>query len=165
VDKKMIETSYQNILFKQLQSDPEGLKHLRKLNEVFAAAFDETDTYLGKKPSDDYLLSLLSRDHMLVCVALDKERVVAGLVAYVLEKFEQERSEVYIYDLAVDENFRRQKIATRLIHFLKDEAAKRGAWVVYVQADRDDPPAIQLYESLGVREDVCHFDISMDSAV
>jgi aminoglycoside 3-N-acetyltransferase I len=32
--------------------------------------------------------------------------------------------------------------------------------VIYVQADHGDAPAISLYESLGTREDVLHFDIS-----
>jgi len=30
---------------------------------------------------------------------------------------------------------------------------------MYVQADKGDAPAIKLYESLGTREDVHHFDI------
>jgi len=42
---------------------------------------------------------------------------------------------------------------------LKSIARTRGAYVIYVQADRGDAPAIALYESLGVREDVLHFDI------
>jgi aminoglycoside 3-N-acetyltransferase I len=32
--------------------------------------------------------------------------------------------------------------------------------VIFVQADIGDDPAIKLYESLGTREDVHHFDIS-----
>ena len=32
--------------------------------------------------------------------------------------------------------------------------------MIYVQADRDDLPAIKLYSRLGVREDVLHFDIA-----
>jgi aminoglycoside 3-N-acetyltransferase I len=36
-----------------------------------------------------------------------------------------------------------------------------GAWVVYVQADYGDEPAIALYTKLGVREDVMHFDIDV----
>lgn len=116
---------------------------------------------MGKKPSDNYLLSLLKKDHILVCVATVNEVVVAGLVAYVLEKFEQERNEVYIYDLAVNMNHRRQKIATNLINFLNSEALKLGAWVVYVQADRDDPPAMNLYESLGNKEEVYHYDLRL----
>lgn len=31
--------------------------------------------------------------------------------------------------------------------------------MIYVQADYVDPPAIALYEKLGVREEVLHFDI------
>ena len=42
---------------------------------------------------------------------------------------------------------------------LQGVAATRGAWVIFVQADTVDPPAIALYESLGTREDVHHFDI------
>ena len=85
--------------------------------------------------------------------------MVGGLAAYVLPKFEQERSEVYIYDLAVAEPHRRQGIATALIRELQAVAATRGAWVIYVQADHGDDPAITLYAGLGTREEVLHFDI------
>ena len=47
---------------------------------------------------------------------------------------------------------------------LGEIARARGAWVMYVQADRGDQPAIRLYESLGTREDVHHFDIPVGSA-
>jgi aminoglycoside 3-N-acetyltransferase I len=42
---------------------------------------------------------------------------------------------------------------------VREIASRRGAWVVYVQADYGDDPAIALYTKLGVREDVMHFDI------
>lgn len=38
---------------------------------------------------------------------------------------------------------------------------ERGAWVIYVQADLVDEPAVALYTKLGVREDVLHFDIAV----
>ena len=76
-----------------------------------------------------------------------------------LDKLEQRRSEIYIYDLAVAEAHRRQGIATALIEELKDIASRIGAWVIYVQADYGDEPAVALYEKLGTREDVMHFDI------
>jgi aminoglycoside 3-N-acetyltransferase I len=47
-----------------------------------------------------------------------------------------------------------------LIERLKEIARGVGAWVIYVQADYGDQPAIGLYEKLGAREDVMHFDIS-----
>ena len=82
-----------------------------------------------------------------------------GLVAYVLPKFEQARSEIYIYDLAVASMHRRAGIATMLIEALRGIARERGAYVIYVQADYGDDPAVALYTRLGTREDVMHFDI------
>jgi ribosomal protein S18 acetylase RimI-like enzyme len=53
----------------------------------------------------------------------------------------------------------RQGIATALIREVQALAAERGAWVISVQADREDAPAVALYESLGTREEVLHFEI------
>lgn len=86
---------------------------------------------------------------------------MGGLAAYELQKFEQDRREIYIYDLAVAEAHRRRGIATNLINELRTMAMARGAYVIFVQADRGDEPAISLYESLGKREDVYHFDIEV----
>ncbi|HSN71174.1 MAG TPA: GNAT family N-acetyltransferase, partial [Steroidobacteraceae bacterium] len=54
---------------------------------------------------------------------------------------------------------RRRGIAAALIRKLQQIAASRGAWVIFVQADHGDEPAIALYSKLGRREDVLHFDI------
>jgi len=80
----------------------------------------------------------------------------------VLRKFERERSEIYIYDLAVAAAHRRQGVATALIDALKPIAVARGAYVIFVQADHGDAPAIALYTGMGTREDVLHFDIAPD---
>jgi aminoglycoside 3-N-acetyltransferase I len=42
---------------------------------------------------------------------------------------------------------------------LRSVAAELGAYVIFVQADLTDAPAIALYESLGTKETVHHFDI------
>lgn len=132
---------------------------LRALNELFGDAFADSETYRLAPPSDAYLSGLLAREHVIALVALVAGKVVGGLVAYELDKFERARRELYIYDLAVAQSHRRQGIATSLIEHLREIAAKRGAWVVYVQADYGDAAAIALYEKVGVREDVMHFDI------
>ena len=135
------------------------LKSLRKLNEVFGEAFGEPETFKEAKPSDEYLNSLLASDTFIPLVAIIDGKVVGGLAAYVLRKYEQERKEIYIYDLAVSEEYRRRHIATGLINKLREIAREIGAWVIFVQADPPDEPAIKLYESLGTREEVFHFDI------
>lgn len=132
---------------------------LRALNEVFGEAFGDSATYTRAPPSDAYLSQLLAREYVIALVALVAGQVVGGLVAYELEKFERARRELYIYDLAVAERYRRRGIATALIEQLREMAAKRAAWVIYVQADYGDAAAIALYEKLGVREEVMHFDI------
>ncbi|MEK7856566.1 MAG: AAC(3)-I family aminoglycoside N-acetyltransferase [Acidobacteriota bacterium] len=136
------------------------LELLRQLNDVFAEAFEDTESYQSAPPSNEYLESLLATSTFIPLVAVHDGKVVGGLAAYVLRKFEQERSEIYIYDLAVLESHRRQGIATGLINKLREIARDMNdVWVIYVQADHGDDPAIKLYESLGTREDVLHFDI------
>ena len=135
------------------------VRHARRLNRLFGEAFDDQEAYGGEPPGDGYLKELLAKDHIIALVALEGDEVAGGLVAYELDKFERARREVYIYDLAVSESHRRRGVATGLIGRLREIASARGAWVVFVQADYGDDPAIALYEKLGVREDVLHFDI------
>jgi aminoglycoside 3-N-acetyltransferase I len=125
---------------------------------MFGEVFGDP-AYRAGPPRRAYLERLLASDTFIAIAALKGQSVVGGLAAYELRKFEQERSEIYIYDLAVDAAHRRQGIAIALIQRLQELAAERGAWVILVQADRGDAPAIALYSKLGVREDVLHFDI------
>ncbi|WP_134498244.1 AAC(3)-I family aminoglycoside N-acetyltransferase [Microvirga pakistanensis] len=141
---------------------PADVGLLRQLNALFGSAFADPETYGAEPPSDTYLEGLLAKEHIAVIVALAGEEVVGGLVAYGLDKFERARREMYIYDLAVAKTYRRLGVATALIEHLREIAARRGAWVVYVQADHGDDPAIALYEKLGAREEVLHFDIRVE---
>ena len=133
---------------------------LRDMLDMFGRAFGEPATYAQRQPDDRYLRSLLASDTFIAVAAVAAGKVVGGIAAYVLHKFEQARSELYIYDLAVDEHHRRKGVATAMIGELQDLAAIRGIYVIFVQADPGDDPAIALYTKLGVREDVLHFDIA-----
>jgi aminoglycoside 3-N-acetyltransferase I len=126
---------------------------------LFSDAFDDPESYLNHPPNDTYLTRLLASDTFIAVAAFAAGQVVGGLTGYVLHKFEQERSEFYIYDLAVAEEFRRQGIATELINSIKRIAQQRGIYVIFVQADYGDDPAVALYTKLGTREDVMHYDI------
>jgi len=137
----------------------DDVEFMRSLLGIFGDAFNEIETYRNQQPSTSYLKQLLSKDHFIALVALKSNDVVGGLAAYELHKFEQERSEIYIYDLAIKRAHRRKGVATALIRALKEIAIIRGVWVIFVQADYSDAPAIALYEKLGMREEVLHFDI------
>ena len=138
----------------------EDIGAMRAMLAMFGEAFKDSASYAQAQPDDAYLGGLLSSKTFIAVAATREQAVVGGLAAYVLPKFEQARMEIYIYDLAVAVACRRQGIATALIEELKTVARAMGAYVIYVQADYGDDPAIALYTKLGVREDVLHFDIS-----
>jgi aminoglycoside 3-N-acetyltransferase I len=140
---------------------PGDLDLMDALLTTFGEAFEDVATFGKARPGADYLRQLLGGDQFIALAALKSGKVVGGLAAYELHKFEQERSEIYIYDLAVAAAHRREGIATALIAELGKIASTRRAWVIFVQADIGDDPAIALYTKLGTREDVLHFDIAI----
>jgi aminoglycoside 3-N-acetyltransferase I len=146
------------------QITPNDVALMEALLATFGDAFDDVDTYTKNPPNAGYLRRLLGSDYFIALAASKNDEVVGGIAAYELRKFEQQRSEIYIYDLAVAVAHRREGIATALIQELKKIAATRGAHVIFVQADTDaeDEPAVALYTKLGTREDVLHFDIAVD---
>jgi aminoglycoside 3-N-acetyltransferase I len=152
-------SSSEPISIRQLAANDQEL--MEGLLANFGEAFDEVDTYSLSRPSNSYLKRLLSSDYFIALAALKNGAVVGGIAAYELQKFEQERSEIYIYDLAVAAAHRREGIATALIQELKKIAVTRSAYVIFVQADIGDDPAIALYTKLGTREEVLHFDIAV----
>jgi aminoglycoside 3-N-acetyltransferase I len=143
---------------------PDDAPLAEALMTVFGDAFADAETYCARRPGSAYVRRLLASDSFIALVAREETEVVGGLVAYELRKLEQERSEIYIYDLAVGAAHRRQGIATALIRALQQIGAERGAYVIFVQADPPDGAAIALYSKLGLRENVLHFDIPVRSS-
>jgi aminoglycoside 3-N-acetyltransferase I len=140
----------------------EDIGPMRALNALFAEAFEDPEHYSAKPPDNAWLARHLADPKTIALVAEQGDEVIGGLVAYELPKLEQARSEIYIYDLAVAAAQQRNGVATALIDALKLIARDCGAWVIYVQADYGDDPAIALYTKLGAREDVMHFDITVE---
>src|ERR1041385_5381383 len=99
--------------------------------DLFGEVLSDRESYCEHQPSQVYLANLLASGDFIGIAALDDSSVVGGLAGYELRKFEQERSEIYIYDLAVSAAHRKQGIATALIGELKRMAVERGAYVIY----------------------------------
>lgn len=131
--------------------------------DVFEEAFEDSENY-GRptRPGQSYIATLLGNGAFIGLLAQTPQGEAMGaLAAYVLPKFEQARSEIYLYDLGVRALARRKGVATQLIHTLQGIARELGAWVVFVQADseEEDLPARTLYRKLGTEESVFHYDI------
>jgi aminoglycoside 3-N-acetyltransferase I len=142
---------------------PDDLPAFRAVNTVMGSAFGEALHSAGNPPDDHYAVRLLERPEVIVLLAEQNGVPVGALAGYELFKWEQARSEIYIYDLAVIESARRQGVATALIDATRAIARERGAWTVFVQADTvpEDEPARRLYRKLASDEiTALHFDIA-----
>lgn len=141
----------------------DDLAGFRALNGLFAEVFEDPASYAAAPPDDAYALAQLARDDTVLLLASSGSEPVGALAGYVLPKFEQARSELYIYDLAVKEAWRRRGVATALIAETRRIARDAGAWTVFVQADTipEDEPARALYRKLASEEiTALHFDIA-----
>ena len=128
---------------------------------MYCDAFEDPDTYLARQPSDAYLAKLLGREDFIELIAEKDGAVVGALSAYVFHKFEQERAEVYIYDLAVAPAHQREGIGAALINALKPIARGLGVYLIIVQAEAGDEPAEGLYANFGKVLAVSSFDIDV----
>jgi aminoglycoside 3-N-acetyltransferase I len=129
------------------------LLKMRALNNLFGDVFEDPASYHSDPPTDEYLAKFLSDDSSIVLVAKENDNVIGGLVAYTLNKFEKQRKEVYLYDLAVSNQYQRRGIGRKLIEELKAVAKQANAYVVFVQADEGDE-AVKFYESLNPDENI-----------
>ena len=138
------------------------LPAMRGLLALYAEAFEMPGEYLDNQPEDDWLGHLLGRPDF-ICLIAEQEngQIIGGLSAYSLQKFEQPRQEILIYVLAVAEAWRRQGIASQMLGWMCREAERLDAWVIIIEAEEGDEPAVQLYGKLASSEEIAHhFNLS-----
>ena len=112
---------------------------------LMARVFDEADTAL----SDAYIDWLLARPDFLAFAAVDGSSVVGGLTAHVVPLTTRQRSEVFIYDIAVATEHRRRGIGRRLLEAVRIAARGLGIETVFVLADNEDAHALDFYRAVG----------------
>jgi len=87
--------------------------------------------------------------HLLV--AYEGEESV-GFVTGVEMAHPDKGTEMFLYELAVDERFRRQGIGTALVRALVEKARRAGCYGMCVLSDSDNAAASQTYKSAGGRD-------------
>jgi ribosomal protein S18 acetylase RimI-like enzyme len=141
-----------------LQLSVNNLEELVKLIKLYENVFEmEPFQY----PSHDYLEKILKNENTLFVVAKYEEEIIGGLTAHQLASTYFEANEVYVYDLAVHQEFQRKGVGTRLIEELKKISCSKGDKEIFLQADIPDEYAIDFYKKIGgVPEDVIHFSFA-----
>nr|WP_294948631.1 GNAT family N-acetyltransferase [uncultured Mucilaginibacter sp.] len=102
-------------------------------------------------PPDGYLLKLLCRDDFHVLAAFDGDKVVGGLTAYDMVMYQQQETELFIYEVGVERQHRQRGIARSLINEMRRLALEKGITVMYVGAEMPNAAARQLYSTTGGR--------------
>lgn len=115
-------------------------------------------------PSKTHLQKLLNNEGFLVFVAKAKEKVIGGLTAHVLDRYDTEKPSAYIYDIAVLTNQQRKGTGKLLITTLNDYCEKNGFSEVFVQAETDDFQAVNFYKKTPISSELpaTHFTYSFD---
>ncbi|MGF7117694.1 GNAT family N-acetyltransferase [Methanobacterium oryzae] len=141
-----------------LKLSANNLEELIKLIKLYENVFQmEPFQY----PSHDYLEKILKNENTIFVVAKYEEEIIGGLTAHELASTYFEVNEVYVYDLAVRQDFQRKGIGTRLIDKLKKFSCSKGDKEIFLQADIGDDYAIDFYKKIGgVPEDVIHFSFA-----
>ncbi len=82
-------------------------------------------------------------------VALDQQTPVGFLSAYRLPLFQNKVTELFIYEVEVDENYRRQGVGSMMLKYILELAKKEGLECPWVLTNKSNPTAVKFYESLG----------------
>jgi ribosomal protein S18 acetylase RimI-like enzyme len=93
---------------------------------------------------------LAQPDHHL-CIAYASGEP-AGFVSSVELTHPDKGTEMFLYELAVDDRFRRRGIGKALVTALADLARDRGCYGMWVLTDSGNLAAIMTYNSLGVSD-------------
>jgi ribosomal protein S18 acetylase RimI-like enzyme len=103
-------------------------------------------------PEREWSEKFLRQSNHHLCIAyLDDEP--AGFVSGVEITHPDKGTEMLMYELGVDEDFRRQGIGRALSTALRDLARQRGCTGVWVPIDDDNVPALTMYRSTAPDEE------------
>jgi ribosomal protein S18 acetylase RimI-like enzyme len=87
-----------------------------------------------------------------LCVAYE-DGEAAGFVSAVELTHPDKGTELFLYELGVDERFRRRGIATALVRALAELGRERGCYGMWVLTDRDNEEAMATYRGAGAADE------------
>ena len=97
--------------------------------------------------------------HLLVAYEDDSP---VGFVSGVEMTHPDKGTEMFLYELAVDESFRRQGVASALVTALAELARERGCYGMWVLTDADNSAACATYRTTGATAESTHVMFTWD---
>jgi ribosomal protein S18 acetylase RimI-like enzyme len=107
---------------------------------------------------------LLAEERTVFVVAFADEDPVGFAFGYLLPRRHGDAEILFVYEVDVDEGYRRQGIAKRMLRELERVARERGVGEGFVLTEADNDAANRLYTSLGgERLDVVQYEFRYGS--
>ena len=106
-------------------------------------------------PSAERIGLFLGKPGHHLCIATVNGRA-AGFVSGVETTHPDKGTEMFLYELAVDEQFRRRGIGTALVSALRARAEALGCYSMWVLTESDNDAAVRTYTSAGASPPTAH---------
>lgn len=146
-----------NYVIKKLEW--ENVSLFEKLILLFKEVF-ETETI--QSFDEDHLNNLLQNPTFIVYVVSYNDEIVGGLTAYELPMYYLNKSELFIYDIAVKKEFQRKGLGKQLLAAITVYCKENHIENMFVSANEEDEHALDFYRSTGgLAEKVVHFNYSV----
>lgn len=125
---------------------------VRRLESKDAAiAVELVKTFASKNVSLEYLQKFLSNPANYLIVAEVENKLAGFLLAHRLERLKQDSFKLFIYEIDVDEKFRRKGIGTALIEFAKNIVRREKMMNAFVFTNYSNKGAVEFYKSTGAK--------------
>jgi aminoglycoside 3-N-acetyltransferase I len=145
-----------NLKISRIRKD--DVERLAELVELLNEVFEEPNRVGSKRQ----LKKLLRNPSFHAIVAIKEDKIVGGLTAYELDSYYTDKSELYIYDIAVKTELQNQGIGKKIIQYLKEYSTKNEIEGIFVEAHSEDEQSVKFYEStFGKGEKVDHFNFEI----
>lgn len=128
------------------------IKRLRPGDDALVA---EAGHLFDDPPRPDAIGRFLAEPthHLLVAYADGKP---VGFVSGVEMTHPDKGTEMFLYELAVDEDHRQRGIGAALVNALRDLATANDCYDMWVLTDDDNEPALKTYKKSGTSESSSH---------
>lgn len=128
---------------------------IRRMTDVDAAMAARLDPLFDDGDMWDAVQGnrFLANPDNLLLVAFRGDTACGFLTAHRLQRFDARRAEVLLYEIGVDEAFRRRGIGAALIAGVNDWARKVGADETWVLTHAENAAAMALYARTGGEPD------------
>jgi len=100
------------------------------------------------------LVERLSDENFHVFVAIQKGKVIGGLTGYTLPLVTRAESKMFLYDIEVQEKFRKRGVASKLVEELKKFCVEKEIMTIFLCTELENEVAQKLYKKMGGEKEI-----------